>query len=190
MLILANNLKANVQDATRSRTDEPQRPPEPTEHVPRRRGRSPRPFPHSFFLVVVVNSIHQTQADSKTALARLKGPKFFLQFQIARVRTAQGARLSAAETVEHQLGKVTKVCLLGHVEAGFPNDGAERWGCERRRDCAGQQTGSSALNATVVCGLEALFVIASSLKPLCILLRWRRYQSSRRWGEICLNLRT
>ncbi|KAG8810331.1 hypothetical protein FRC17_002974 [Serendipita sp. 399] len=41
-------------------------------------------------------------------LTRVKSVKFFLQFQIARVRTAKGERLSVAETVEHQLGKVTK----------------------------------------------------------------------------------
>ncbi|KAI0045168.1 hypothetical protein FA95DRAFT_1561375 [Auriscalpium vulgare] len=41
-------------------------------------------------------------------LEELKGPKFFLQFQIARVQTALGQTLSVADTVEHQLGKVTK----------------------------------------------------------------------------------
>lgn len=119
MLILANNLKANVQDATRPGTGEPQRAPEPAQHLPRRRGRSPRPFSHTSHPLVVADAVLQTQADSKTALARLKGPKFFLQFQIARVRTAQGAKLSAAETVEHQLGKVTKVRLLRRVEEGL-----------------------------------------------------------------------
>ncbi|QRW20717.1 hypothetical protein RhiXN_05706 [Rhizoctonia solani] len=38
----------------------------------------------------------------------ISGTKFFLQFQIARVRTAQGAKLGATDTVEHQLGKVLK----------------------------------------------------------------------------------
>ncbi|KAF8754588.1 hypothetical protein RHS01_06064 [Rhizoctonia solani] len=38
----------------------------------------------------------------------VKGSQFFLQFQIARVRTAQGAKLGVADTVEHQLGKVLK----------------------------------------------------------------------------------
>ncbi|KAG8936669.1 hypothetical protein FRC03_011838 [Tulasnella sp. 419] len=42
-------------------------------------------------------------------LGRLKGAKFFLQFQIARVRTAQGVtNLGPGEDVEHQLGKVLK----------------------------------------------------------------------------------
>ncbi|CAE6454113.1 unnamed protein product [Rhizoctonia solani] len=41
-------------------------------------------------------------------LPKLKGTKFFIQFQIARVRTAQGAKLGVADTVEHQLGKVLK----------------------------------------------------------------------------------
>ena len=41
-------------------------------------------------------------------LGKLKGTKFFIQFQIARVRTAQGAKLGVADTVEHQLGKVLK----------------------------------------------------------------------------------
>lgn len=45
-------------------------------------------------------------------MGRLKGAKFFLQFQIARVHTAQGAQLGVADTVEHQLGKVLKVCLV------------------------------------------------------------------------------
>ncbi|EUC58242.1 hypothetical protein RSOL_240820, partial [Rhizoctonia solani AG-3 Rhs1AP] len=43
-----------------------------------------------------------------TLLPKLKGTKFFIQFQIARVRTAQGAKLGVADTVEHQLGKVLK----------------------------------------------------------------------------------
>ncbi|KAF9476852.1 hypothetical protein BDN70DRAFT_881905 [Pholiota conissans] len=41
-------------------------------------------------------------------LNSVKSVKFFLQFQIARVKTAQGAKLAVADTVEHQLGKVTK----------------------------------------------------------------------------------
>ncbi|KAG9079170.1 hypothetical protein FRC06_007904, partial [Ceratobasidium sp. 370] len=41
-------------------------------------------------------------------LSKLKGAKFFIQFQIARVKTAQGAKLGVADTVEHQLGKVLK----------------------------------------------------------------------------------
>ncbi|TFK35839.1 hypothetical protein BDQ12DRAFT_725630 [Crucibulum laeve] len=50
----------------------------------------------------------RSQPNSSALLSKLKGPKFFLQFQIARVKTAQGAKLSVADTVEHQLGKVTK----------------------------------------------------------------------------------
>ncbi|KAG8821519.1 hypothetical protein FRC18_011305 [Serendipita sp. 400] len=44
-------------------------------------------------------------------LTKVKSVKFFLQFQIARVRTARGetvATLGAAGTVEHQQGKVVK----------------------------------------------------------------------------------
>ncbi|KAH8831652.1 hypothetical protein DL96DRAFT_1588553 [Flagelloscypha sp. PMI_526] len=41
-------------------------------------------------------------------VGKLKGPKFFLQFQIARVNTANGVQLGVADTVEHQLEKVTK----------------------------------------------------------------------------------
>ncbi|KAG9036700.1 hypothetical protein FS842_003426 [Serendipita sp. 407] len=44
-------------------------------------------------------------------LTKVKSVKFFLQFQIARVRTARGetvATLGAAGTVEHQQGKVIK----------------------------------------------------------------------------------
>ncbi|KAF7320118.1 hypothetical protein MKEN_00796200 [Mycena kentingensis (nom. inval.)] len=50
----------------------------------------------------------RSQPNSSAFLARVKGPKFFLQFQIARVKTAQGVALGVADTVEHQLGKVTK----------------------------------------------------------------------------------
>ncbi|KAJ7076557.1 hypothetical protein B0H15DRAFT_863688 [Mycena belliarum] len=50
----------------------------------------------------------RSQPNSKALLAKLKGPKFFLQFQIARVQTAKGVSLGVADTVEHQLGKVTK----------------------------------------------------------------------------------
>ncbi|KAF8213202.1 hypothetical protein K438DRAFT_1915374 [Mycena galopus ATCC 62051] len=49
----------------------------------------------------------RSQPDSSTLLAKLKGPKFFLQFQIARVQTANGVTLDAADTVAHQLTKVT-----------------------------------------------------------------------------------
>ncbi|KAL0948109.1 hypothetical protein HGRIS_010727 [Hohenbuehelia grisea] len=53
----------------------------------------------------------RSQPGTSALLGQLKGPKFFLQFQIARVQTAQGAseaQLGAAGTVEHQLGKVVK----------------------------------------------------------------------------------
>ncbi|RDB24080.1 hypothetical protein Hypma_008561 [Hypsizygus marmoreus] len=50
----------------------------------------------------------RSQPKSGALLVKLKGPKFFLQFQIARVQAANGVQLSAADTVEHQLGKVTK----------------------------------------------------------------------------------
>ncbi|KAJ7654977.1 hypothetical protein DFH06DRAFT_1201219 [Mycena polygramma] len=50
----------------------------------------------------------RSQPGSSALLAKLKGPKFFLQFQIARVQTAQGVALGVADTVDHQLGKVTK----------------------------------------------------------------------------------
>ncbi|KAJ6604503.1 hypothetical protein DFH09DRAFT_1300717 [Mycena vulgaris] len=50
----------------------------------------------------------RSQPGSSALLAKLKGPKFFLQFQIARVQTAKGVTLGVADTVEHQLGKVTK----------------------------------------------------------------------------------
>ncbi|KAJ7492770.1 hypothetical protein FB451DRAFT_1219523 [Mycena latifolia] len=50
----------------------------------------------------------RSQPGSSALLAKLKGPKFFLQFQIARVQTANGVALGVADTVEHQLGKVTK----------------------------------------------------------------------------------
>ncbi|KAJ7900187.1 hypothetical protein B0H14DRAFT_2672639 [Mycena olivaceomarginata] len=50
----------------------------------------------------------RSQPNSSALLAKLKGPKFFLQFQIARVQTAQGVTLGVADTVEHQLEKVTK----------------------------------------------------------------------------------
>ncbi|KZV88430.1 hypothetical protein EXIGLDRAFT_772710 [Exidia glandulosa HHB12029] len=50
----------------------------------------------------------RSQPNTSAVLAKLKGPKFFLQFQIARARTALGEQLGVADTVEHQLGKVTK----------------------------------------------------------------------------------
>ncbi|KAL7409491.1 hypothetical protein BDY24DRAFT_366900 [Mrakia frigida] len=41
-------------------------------------------------------------------LGKLKSPKFFLQFQIARVNEANGVAVGAAGTVAHQLQKVQK----------------------------------------------------------------------------------
>lgn len=39
----------------------------------------------------------------------LKVPKFFLSYQIARIKTAQGVAITdPGQTVEHLLGKVTK----------------------------------------------------------------------------------
>ncbi|KDN46852.1 hypothetical protein RSAG8_03929, partial [Rhizoctonia solani AG-8 WAC10335] len=61
------------------------------------------------FVVTLGRSLSYTACFSRlTLLPILKGTKFFLQFQIARVRTAQGAKLGVADTVEHQLGKVLK----------------------------------------------------------------------------------
>ncbi|KAH7097163.1 hypothetical protein BKA62DRAFT_833501 [Auriculariales sp. MPI-PUGE-AT-0066] len=45
---------------------------------------------------------------TKALLGQLKGAKFFAQFQMARINTANGVRLGVADTVEHQLGKVLK----------------------------------------------------------------------------------
>ncbi|KAJ6574957.1 hypothetical protein B0H19DRAFT_1126525 [Mycena capillaripes] len=53
----------------------------------------------------------RSQPGTSALLAKLKGPKFFLQFQIARVQTANGVTLDVADTVDHQLEKVTKVRL-------------------------------------------------------------------------------
>ncbi|KAJ7630785.1 hypothetical protein FB45DRAFT_1027968 [Roridomyces roridus] len=50
----------------------------------------------------------RTQPNSSALLSKLKGPKFFLQFQIARVQTANCVSLGVADTVAHQLEKVTK----------------------------------------------------------------------------------
>ncbi|KAF5356530.1 hypothetical protein D9758_008268 [Tetrapyrgos nigripes] len=50
----------------------------------------------------------RSQPDSSALLSKLKGPKFFLQFQIARVNQANGVQLGVADTVEHQLEKVLK----------------------------------------------------------------------------------
>jgi hypothetical protein len=50
----------------------------------------------------------RSQPNSSALLAKLKGAKFFLQFQIARVNTAKGVKLGVADTVDHQVGKVIK----------------------------------------------------------------------------------
>ncbi|KAK7439808.1 hypothetical protein VKT23_017384 [Stygiomarasmius scandens] len=50
----------------------------------------------------------RSQSNSGALLNQLKGPKFFLQFQIARVNEARGVQVGVADTVEHQLGKVIK----------------------------------------------------------------------------------
>lgn len=52
------------------------------------------------------------RSTGSSILGKLKGAKFFLQFQISRVRTAKGETLGVADTVEHQLGKVLKVRIL------------------------------------------------------------------------------
>ncbi|KAF8598522.1 hypothetical protein BDV93DRAFT_478414 [Ceratobasidium sp. AG-I] len=48
------------------------------------------------------------RSTGSSVLGKLKGAKFFIQFQIARVQTAKGVKLGVADTVEHQLGKVIK----------------------------------------------------------------------------------
>ncbi|KAG8923532.1 hypothetical protein FRC00_006135 [Tulasnella sp. 408] len=48
------------------------------------------------------------RSTGASILGRLKGAKFFIQFQIARVRTARGETLGVADSVDHQLGKVIK----------------------------------------------------------------------------------
>lgn len=54
-------------------------------------------------------SFQQSIGDS-SLLSTLKVPKFFLQFQITRVNTANGvAPATAADTTAHQLAKVIKV---------------------------------------------------------------------------------
>lgn len=47
-------------------------------------------------------------AGANAFLAQVKLPKFFLGFQQARVNEANGVKVGAAGTVEHQLGKVQK----------------------------------------------------------------------------------
>ncbi|KDR71430.1 hypothetical protein GALMADRAFT_253743 [Galerina marginata CBS 339.88] len=57
---------------------------------------------------LAVESGVRSQTSGSSILNKLKGPKFFLQFQIARANQALGKKVSAAGTVEHQLGKVLK----------------------------------------------------------------------------------
>jgi hypothetical protein len=69
----------------------------------------------------------RSQPNSSALLAKLKGPKFFLQFQIARVKTAQGQKLDVADTVDHQLGKVTKASKSCCVRCGSSVRNTNRW---------------------------------------------------------------
>jgi hypothetical protein len=45
-------------------------------------------------------------------LGPVKSVKFFLQFQIARVKAAQGVTLTGAGTVQHQAAKTITVSVL------------------------------------------------------------------------------
>lgn len=70
---------------------------------------------------------HIFQSTGASILGTLKDPKFFLQFQIARVQTAQGQTLSVAASVSHQLTKVLAVrdfrlarCFLPTAFLGYP----------------------------------------------------------------------
>ncbi|KAF8910279.1 hypothetical protein CPB85DRAFT_1562212 [Mucidula mucida] len=58
--------------------------------------------------LAVEAGIRSQSGASSAILAKVKGPKFFIQFQMARAKTALGQKLGVADTVEHQLGKVTK----------------------------------------------------------------------------------
>ncbi|KAH8593760.1 hypothetical protein B0O99DRAFT_626091 [Bisporella sp. PMI_857] len=58
-----------------------------------------------------LNTYLATEASLRSVSGSLaiKVPKFFLSFQIARIKTAQGIEITdAGQTVEHLLGKVTK----------------------------------------------------------------------------------
>ncbi|KAL0579730.1 hypothetical protein V5O48_002294 [Marasmius crinis-equi] len=48
------------------------------------------------------------QTGTSGIVSQIKSPKFFLQFQMARAKTALGQQLGVADTVEHQLEKVIK----------------------------------------------------------------------------------
>ncbi|KIY68285.1 hypothetical protein CYLTODRAFT_395681 [Cylindrobasidium torrendii FP15055 ss-10] len=58
--------------------------------------------------LAVESSIRSQSASNSANLTKVKSAKFFLQFQAARAKTALGQKLGVADTVEHQLGKVTK----------------------------------------------------------------------------------
>ena len=57
-----------------------------------------------------MNTYLATEAGLRSVSGSLaiKVPKFFIQFQIARVNNATGVAVDEAGTVEHQLGKVVK----------------------------------------------------------------------------------
>ncbi|MCJ1333287.1 hypothetical protein MMC10_009981 [Thelotrema lepadinum] len=57
-----------------------------------------------------LNTYLATEAGLRSVSGSLaiKVPKFFIQFQIARVNNATGVAVDEAGTVEHQLGKVVK----------------------------------------------------------------------------------
>ncbi|KAK1227774.1 hypothetical protein PQX77_009214 [Marasmius sp. AFHP31] len=57
---------------------------------------------------LAVEAGSRSQSGTNGITSQVKLPKFFLQFQIARARTALGEQLSVGDTVEHQLGKVIK----------------------------------------------------------------------------------
>jgi hypothetical protein len=56
--------------------------------------------------------LHRQSNGGGAILNPVKSVKFFLQFQVARVQTAQGVTLGVADTVAHQLGKVIKVRMV------------------------------------------------------------------------------
>jgi hypothetical protein len=65
-------------------------------------------FQNQLNVYLAVEAGVRSQPNSSALLGKLKGPKFFLQFQISRIKTALGQTLGVAETVDHQLGKVLK----------------------------------------------------------------------------------
>jgi hypothetical protein len=61
-----------------------------------------------------------TEAGIRSVAGNLaiKAPKFFLSFQIARIKTVQGtANTDPGQTVEHLLGKVIKNAESGESQA-------------------------------------------------------------------------